>query len=198
MVAMVIVACTYQHGDGDHNNLSYRAAGITVAYPETIRRNLSAWIPWLATMWMPALASSSGCNHRSACQVSRAALNAIEIQKNIIIHHQHCFHASKAEKGVTELQEPARGCSNGTSLRGALMMLKRVYAMNAGLSFVKPNEENKPFALRMAANSAKLKSICAWTMTRFFSVWPSFQCPACRATIHVCERAALQPALYFL
>ena len=72
------------------------------------------------------------------------------------------------------------------------MMLKRVYAMNAGLvPLVNPNEEKRPLALRTAANSAKLNSICACTTTRFLSVWPSCQCPA-RTAVRKRQPAGMQ------
>ena len=56
--------------------------------------------------------------------------------------------------------------------------------MKAGRS-VKPKDSNRPRELRTSENSTKLLSICACTMTRFFSVWPSFQCPAATATVFV-------------
>ena len=57
-------------------------------------------------------------------------------------------------------------------------MLKRVYAMNAGCWLTKPKDVKRPVEVRTRENSAKVHSICIWVSTRFFSVWPSFQCPA--------------------
>ena len=73
--------------------------------------------------------------------------------------------------------QPVQGTPR-TSLSGALTALNSVKEMNAGFTPTKPKLSNKPGRLRIAVNSKNCVSKLNWMMTRFFSVCPSFQCPA--------------------